>query len=385
VTAHEKNGNFLYTKFDKTPPNKARIMDKFKIFTALTYVEQGKAFLNAYWDEISGDSESIWDYGNQFIELDIEKGKEGSDLDEFNAHRFLERLGETKTIKQMRDELRDIDMDFNKRMALIEYLLFKYHKTISDFVKRPQGDNTEELKEAQRQLDEAERALQIAKQASIESDEAAEIAKQEALDAKKAAIEAQSQASSAKISAEEARKRAEEAAAAEAELKQALDDLHQQENEYNTQCQKLKQRSEDQSLGVVQRNKASNELAQLQSQDPLPLRQAKITTEAATKKAEKARLLAEKAHARAVTLQEAAEEARREAERTAQLAEQSRKEAERKAEEARQRMDEAEQAFRDAEAYLEDLKSKPGGGQGAIWWLERDIAEARKYLPKRKQ
>jgi len=76
---------------------------------------------------------------------------------------------------------------------------------------------------------------------------------------------------------------------AENELKSALDELHRQENEYNTQCQKLKQRSEDQSLGVVQRNKAANELAQLQSQDPLPLRQAKITTEAATKKSRKSK------------------------------------------------------------------------------------------------
>lgn len=360
-------------------------MDKFKTFTSQPYVEQGKAFLNAYWDELSGEAELIWGFSNQFVTLDVEKGKEGHDLDEFNAHRFLEKLGETKTIKQMREEFKDIDMDFNKRMALLEYLLFRYRKTITDFVKRPQGDNTEELREAQRQLDEAQNALDIAKQAARESDEAAAIAKLEAEKAKKTAAEAKVQAERARESAEQARIKAEEALTAENELKVALNELHRQEEEYNQQCEKLKQRSEDQSLGVVQRNKAANELSQLKSKDPLPLRQAKITTEAATKKAQKARTLAEEAHARSLEFAHAAEKSKHEAEQAARDAEAAKQEAEEKAEEARQRMEEAEKAFRDAEAYLEELKSNPGGGQGALWWIERDIAEARKYMPKRKQ
>jgi len=28
---------------------------------------------------------------------------------------------------------------------------------------------------------------------------------------------------------------------------------------------------------------------------------------------------------------------------------------------------------------------KLGGGQGALWWIDRELKEARKYLPKRKQ
>jgi len=360
-------------------------MEKFKTFVSLNYIEQGKAFLNAYWDELSGEAELIWDYANQFVALDIDKGKEGNDLDEFNAHRFLEKRGETKTVRQMRDELKEIDIDFNKRMALIEYLLWKYKKPINEFVKRPQGDNTEELKEAQRQLDEAQHALDIAIRASQESDEAADFAAKEAKIAKQAALEAKQQAEKAKESAEQARLKAEEALAAELELKQALEELHRQEEDYNTQCQKLKQKSEDQNLGVVQRNKAANELSQLQAKDPLPLRQARITTEAATKRAQKARLSAEESHAKAEEEASMAEEAKHEAERAARAAEDAKKEAERKAEEARERMAEAEQAFKAAEAYLEELKSNPGGGQGALWWLERDLAEARKYLPKRRQ
>ena len=38
----------------------------------------------------------------------------------------MESLGETLSVKQMRDALRDIDLDFNKKVALIEYIVYKY-------------------------------------------------------------------------------------------------------------------------------------------------------------------------------------------------------------------------------------------------------------------
>jgi predicted nucleic acid-binding Zn-ribbon protein len=49
-------------------------------------------------------------------------------------------------------------MDFNKRMAIIEYLLFKFKRTVADFVKRPQGTN-EELAKAQAALQEAQNEI----------------------------------------------------------------------------------------------------------------------------------------------------------------------------------------------------------------------------------
>jgi len=302
---------------------------KFREFTSFTYIEQSKAFLNAYWHEYQNDAESVWDWTHEFITLDHEKGKEGSDLDEFNAHRFLEKLGETKTIKDLRDELRDIDMDFNRRMALIEYLLFHYRKTISDFIARPQGDNTEELAQAQSQLDQAQAALELSK----------------------AAYE------HATSEAEKAQVKAELSAQAEAELRAALADLHEQERAYTEKTQQLTTRSSDQNLGVVQRNKAANELAQHLGEDPLPLRRAKLTTEAATKKAEKARIASEEA---------------------AVLAEQAVRESEARARECEEKFDEAQR-------FLEELRRRPGGGQGALWWIDREIKEARKFMPKRRQ
>jgi len=89
---------------------------------------------------------------NELISRDTD-WKEGSDLDEFNAHRFLENLGETKRVVELRESLRAIDLDFNKRMALIEYLLFRYKQTITELLSRPQGTN-EELAKAQQALDQ---------------------------------------------------------------------------------------------------------------------------------------------------------------------------------------------------------------------------------------
>lgn len=74
-------------------------LSKFKEVTAKNYSDQAKFFLNAFWKEYSNDAEKIWVYTWKFIELDFEKGKEGSDLDEFNAHRFLEKLGYYKNNK----------------------------------------------------------------------------------------------------------------------------------------------------------------------------------------------------------------------------------------------------------------------------------------------
>jgi len=275
--------------------------EKFRSFTSLHYIEQAKAFMNAYWHDVENETELIWDWTHQFITLDHEQGKEGCDLDEFNAHRFLEKLGETKTVRDLRDELREIDMDFNKRMALVEYLLYRYKFTISDFVKRPQGGNSDELRQAQQNLEVAQAAMQ------------------------------------------EATAAAERAVQAENELRTALNELHAQEEEYNNKKMALEKKSEDTNLGVVQRNKAKNELAQHLSEDPLPLRRAKLTTQAATKKAEKARIAAEE---------------------TAAIAE--------------ARLDEAQR-------YLDDIRSRTGGGEGTLWWIDRELKEARKFLPKKRQ
>eukprot|EP01130_Rhizamoeba_saxonica_P002696 TRINITY_DN1245_c0_g1_i1.p1 TRINITY_DN1245_c0_g1~~TRINITY_DN1245_c0_g1_i1.p1 ORF type:complete len:322 (-),score=129.87 TRINITY_DN1245_c0_g1_i1:26-991(-) len=319
------------------------IAEQFEEFTSKPYAEQAKCFLNAYWAEHEDSAEQIWGWVHEFIELDFENGKEGNDLDEFNAHRFLERTGETKTVKELREDLAKIDMDFNRRMAVVEYLLFRWKHTVEDFVNRPQGGGGEsdELVEAQRLLDEVARALE-------ECTRTADQAKQredEAVAAEERAVEAEKPFR-----------------IAQEELEAALAELHQQEEEYENRKNDLTKRSEE--GGVVSRNKAKNELAQLLGTDPLPLRQAKLTTEAANRKADKARAPFKAAREEAEAARADAVSAREEADAA---------------------VDDANAKYEEAEAYLQEVLSRPQEAYGSIWWMERELEEAKKYMPSKRR
>merc|ERR1712137_783681 len=129
-----------------------------------------------------------------------------------------------------------------------------------------------------------------------------------------------------------------------------------------------KRRSEE--GGVVQRNKAKAELAQLEAEDPLPLSRAKITLSPAQKRAEKTRAPFEAAT-------KAAESARASATADRESADQSKAQAEAALEKARKQLKEAED-------YLEEIKSQPGCAAGALWWIDRELEDAKSYLPESK-
>ena len=67
-----------------------------------------------------------------------------------------------------------------------------------------------------------------------------------------------------------------------------MEDLKSQEGAYQRQIQDLSNKSEH-GESIVAKNKAKQELAQLKGSDPLPLRKAKITQEAALRRVEKQR------------------------------------------------------------------------------------------------
>jgi len=261
----------------------------------MTYSEQCKYFLNCFWNEIDEEiCEAVWGHCQNFIKID-EQGEKGHDLDEFFSHKFLETLGETLTVLELRAKLREIDVDQNKRMSVTEYLIFKYEKSVKNLVTRPQLGDQQELIDAQNLLDAAQAAM----------------------------VELQSKLADLEK--------------AEAENKAALDELKAQEDAYNGKIAELEQKSQE--GGVVKRNRAKAELEQMKAEDPLPLRRAKINTEAAVRRLEKARKAAEEATAAAV------------------------------------------KRFEEAEERLEELK-KAGSAEGAIWWMSRELEERKKYLPQ---
>lgn len=128
------------------------VMELFAKFTSRKYSAQAQAFLNAYWDAHHEEAEKVWKMCKIMEELDTDSGANGAEVDEFKAHRFLEKLGETLTVIEFREVMRKVDVDFNRRMALIEYLIYRFEKTVAHFVEQPQGTN-EDLIRAQEALE----------------------------------------------------------------------------------------------------------------------------------------------------------------------------------------------------------------------------------------
>jgi len=162
----------------------------------------------------------------------------------------------------------------------------------------------------------------------------------------------------------ELRKAEQELKQAESELESAIRDLKKQEQEYKDKCETLEAKSKDQNSPVVQKSKAANELAQLKGEDPLPLRKAKITQEAALRKVQKQKKATEDARV---------------------VQEGKGKELEKAIRELEQSYVTLEQKMAEAQEELDKVKSKPGGGKGAIWWLQRELFEVDKRLPNAKQ
>jgi chromosome segregation ATPase len=204
-------------------------------------------FLNGFWKEesLNGEpAELIYQIVKTFTELDP-KGAEGNELDEFNSHRLLEKYNETLSVIKMREALREIDVDANGQMAALEYLIWRYKKSVEACATSPQGDNQAKIEACQRKIDEVQSAL-----ADVQAK--AEVNRQK-MEAQKAAIAA-TEAAIRELEAKEA-----ELAAAEAESKAAVAELKAQEDAYAAKIAELEAKS--QTGGVVSRNKAGSLLS----------------------------------------------------------------------------------------------------------------------------
>jgi hypothetical protein len=96
-----------------------------KVTTTQSIDEQAMTFLRAFVGEFQGKFEEVLQLAEEFRAFASQVGHV-QELDEFEAHRFLEKKGETKTVKDMRQELEEIDIDKNHKVAFLEYLLFRF-------------------------------------------------------------------------------------------------------------------------------------------------------------------------------------------------------------------------------------------------------------------
>jgi len=116
--------------------------------------EQAKVFLRAFVLDFQGNFEEVLEAAIEFEKFapKPEEGKIVSELEADAAHRFLEKHGETRTVKQLRDEMQDIDIDANTRISFLEYALWKWKKPLKDLLSPPGNSNDPAL---WRKLDEA--------------------------------------------------------------------------------------------------------------------------------------------------------------------------------------------------------------------------------------
>jgi len=308
---------------------------------AKNHTGQAIWWLNGFWKSLEKDADEIWDMVHHMIQIECGKEKrygrlkwtekEGTDLDQFQAHRFLEHLGETCTVKELRAKVKNLDVDRNKRLALCEYLADKYDKSVQQVIDAPQGGQA-----AQEALDRAVKLVETSTEkmnAAISSSELAHTAHDEAKKSKQLSDEAKK------------------------ECEEAVNAVESQEASRAKKIGKLKDKINNKKLSTMKINTAKNELAQVEGEDPLPLRKAKLTQKAALKKSKRA----------------------------AKVAKKEEKKAEAATVEAQTAKEEAKVAHQEAVDALTDLKENGDGiAHGQVWWLEKEMAERQKYMPRGK-
>lgn len=119
----------------------------FEEVCSRTHVRQAQFFLNAFWQEHGDQAQQVYLWTQAFIELDP-KSEDGSEVDEFNAHKFLEHFGQTMTVLELRKKLREIDINKDGKMSIIEFLVAHFKVQVQELMSRPQGVN-EQLIRAQ--------------------------------------------------------------------------------------------------------------------------------------------------------------------------------------------------------------------------------------------
>eukprot|EP00005_Dracoamoeba_jomungandri_P011093 CAMPEP_0174265932 /NCGR_PEP_ID=MMETSP0439-20130205/28475_1 /TAXON_ID=0 /ORGANISM="Stereomyxa ramosa, Strain Chinc5" /LENGTH=365 /DNA_ID=CAMNT_0015352631 /DNA_START=23 /DNA_END=1120 /DNA_ORIENTATION=+ len=346
-----------------------------------SFKEQAIWFMNAYWDEFaSQEAENFWKYVETAKKVDVNGN---GIIDELEGHRFLELLSEETTVMSLREGLRKTGaigaQERPKTVPLTHYLLFKYGVDWHELITKPQGGDPEEIAKAEAMLREVMQALAASEERAAEARQAVIAAKQ-AVDAAERAVQASKQAEVfAQEKVEELRQREEELKIAAQELEDALAEVQAQEDAYNRRTEELKRKCSE--GGIVSQGKAKNELAQHLSEDPLPLRKAKITAEAAVKKNERAIKAAADATVAAERATEEARQATIRSEEAKASAEEAKASAERAKAAADAAVEEAKAKVEETEAFVEEVKNSLP--QGQVWWLERELHEARAYLPQK--
>jgi len=354
------------------------------------YRDQAIWFLNncTQLQNNTASAEMVYKIHQECVKLDPSKSQ-GNGLSELQAHLVLEHVQSPITQMELRSFITKLeendshDRQYNSNprqdavVSLVELLICYFNYKLEDTW---WGDDTQyqtksyflndDIIKAQTVLQEAKDALQEAMEKRVlaiknetNANMAVDIATQEQEEAERqyqVSLQEQKLANEAKQIANE-----------------ALNRVKEEEDSFYSKVEELKSKALNQSLGIVQRNKAKAELAVLQTQDPLPLRKARIENEHAIKQYEKMREKAE------ISLK-MADETQQKAWASAQKARDAKDCAMIAATEAEYAIPVAQGKLDDCKVLLEDLILKQANAFGTIFYIDRELKEAAKFLPKQK-
>eukprot|EP01102_Stenamoeba_stenopodia_P014919 TRINITY_DN5032_c0_g1_i1.p1 TRINITY_DN5032_c0_g1~~TRINITY_DN5032_c0_g1_i1.p1 ORF type:complete len:270 (-),score=116.00 TRINITY_DN5032_c0_g1_i1:147-893(-) len=105
---------------------------KWAEVTSLTVDGQTKFFLRAFVLDFQGKFEQVLDIAEEFKNYATPGNRDTmKELGEFECHLFLEKRGETLTVKDLRENLKaEIQLGAHHNVAFVEYLLWKYKKNL---------------------------------------------------------------------------------------------------------------------------------------------------------------------------------------------------------------------------------------------------------------
>lgn len=422
-----------------------------------TYKEQAIWVLNAGWKGLferdTAACEGVWSAMGECIKLDP-RGAAGNELDKLTSHRLLERVDRALSAYELKEALCLIDADHSKCLSLLEFLVFRHQLEWREVVHAPQGAvDAAQLEQAERMVHEAQSDIAAselraaeARQALKESVESELVAKAQAeaaaaaaraasessgraaateaaaLGAERDAVHEESEAFQSETLAKAAEAKAtaakEEQEAIRGQVAEAVAVVQREQDAFTRRCAELRAESDNPALGLVKRNTAKNELAQLQASDPQPLQRAIISQTACMRKqerltaaaagvelaAKRARHISEESRAQAVQSREkaaderacatsakraadkaqaAAEAAHADSVRSKDAAEDARRASELLKAGAEEALHKSFASFNSATKCLEKTKKEcRGAGAGKIWFMERELHEAKRFMSK---
>jgi hypothetical protein len=295
-------------------------------------------------------------------------------INEIDSHHILEFIGKPVTQSAFRNYFLKIDPTFKVTMAIPLVILFFFYFDV-DWKKLIV--NTSQTHYDGIEIDNAKEALYRAQNKLQSTINAEQKSTQEAKEADDAMYNSQKQQDILSKAIIDCRIEEEGFAKTKKQAEDSLEYVMKQESDTKEKKQSLEQIINNESNGIVTRNKAKAELQIIEHEDPLPLRKARIKNENAVKKLKISTNASKNARIAAENAKERAEKAMVDA-----------KLAKEKAVEAATNAEATISKAREAIDYLKVLVDEMMENQiipwGSLFYIDREVREAEKFLPKEK-